>query len=216
MKRKCLGILQAIWIAVTILSGAIAIPVLFRPFFYWHISPLDLTNRVGLTVGQIKTAYNEMMRYCIGLTDTFSVGVLPFSPEGASHFADVRKLFLLDLRVFLASGALLVITWFLNRKNPIQLGKHTPGFWASVGLGGSFVTLGILVALDFDRAFTLFHKLFFPGKSNWVFYPSKDPVIRMLPEEFFRNCALLILVVIVVSCCILLLQDRKIRNTRVP
>ena len=40
-------------------------------------------------------AYGDVMDYCLGLRPDFAAGVLPFSAEGASHFADVRVLFIL-------------------------------------------------------------------------------------------------------------------------
>lgn len=49
MKEKLLGIAQAVLTAFVIVSGAIALPILFRPFYYWHIKPLHLTDMVGLT-----------------------------------------------------------------------------------------------------------------------------------------------------------------------
>ena len=52
--------------------------------------------------------------------------------------------------------------------------------------------LGGLISLDFDRAFTIFHSIFFPGKDNWVFNPYTDEIIRVLPQNFFMNCAILI------------------------
>ena len=63
--------------------------------------------------------------------------------------------------------------------------------------------------MDFNKAFAVFHKLFFPGKDNWLFDPGTDPVIRMLPAEFFRNCAILILALIIISCAALIIWDRK-------
>lgn len=205
MKEKFLAVVQAVLIALVILSGAIAVPILFRPFYYWHIAPYHLTDAVGLTVEQIKTAYKEMMDFCIGLTDTFSVGALPFSQDGAAHFADVRKLFVLDLRVLVIAAVLLCVTLFLSRKSSTRLLGHTSGFWSAVGLGASFAVIGGLAALDFDRAFVVFHELFFPGKDNWLFYSHLDPIILMLPAEFFRNCAILILAVILLSCTVLIL-----------
>lgn len=207
MKEKHIGIAQAVLMALVILTGAIALPILFRPFFYWHIGPLDLPAQTGLTAAEIKTAYKEMMQYCIGLSDTFSVGVLPFSESGAAHFADVRRLFLLVLWVLAISAALLGASFFF-KKRP-RLGGHTPGFWSTVGLGAGIVIVGGLAALDFDRAFEVFHKLFFPGKNNWMFRSYEDPVIDMLPVEFFRNCAIVIFVLIFLSCAALLLWDRK-------
>lgn len=211
MKGKLLVIAEVLLIALVILAGAIAVPILCRPFFYLHIRLLDLPELTGLSVSQIKTVYREMMDYCIGLTDTFSVGVLPFSESGASHFADVRKLFILDLQVLAVAAVLLTVLKLCRHKNPVRLAGHTPGFWSAIGLGVTFLTLGALVSLDFNRAFAVFHKLFFPGKDNWNFSRYADPVVDMLPSEFFRNCGILILAVILLSCTALLLWDRKDR-----
>ena len=209
MRNRLLAIAQAVLIALVILAGAIAAPVLCRPFFYLHIDPLNLPAQTGLSTEQIKTAYREMMDFCIGISDTFSVGVLPFSESGASHFADVRRLFVLDLWALAVSTVLLVMTLLFQKNKMVRFAGHTPGFWSAVGLGVSFVTVGGLATVDFDRAFTVFHKLFFPGKDNWLFDTRTDPVIRMLPAEFFRNCAILILVLILISCVALIIWDRK-------
>lgn len=214
MKRRLLGIAQAVLIALVILAGAIAVPILCRPFFYLHIRPLNLGAMVDLTTQQVKTAYNEMMDYCVGLSPTFSAGALHFSESGASHFTDVQKLFILDFRVLLVAGVLLTVVLVLSRKKPVQLLGHTPGFWSAVGLGTTFALVGGIAALDFDKAFEVFHRLFFPGKSNWLFDSKADPVINILPAEFFRNCAILILAVILLSCIGLLLWDRYMRRRK--
>lgn len=214
MKQRILAMAQGVLIALVVLSGAIAMPILFRPFYYWHIAPLRLPELVELTVPEIKNAYNEVMRYCIGLSDSFSAGSLPFSDAGAEHFADVRKLFVLDLRALVLSTILLIGMRAVFRKEKLRLLDHTPGFWGAVGLGISISTVGALAALDFNKAFKVFHKLFFPGKDNWLFDPQTDPVILMLPDEFFRNCAILIFAVILLSCTGLLLWDRHIRHRK--
>ena len=214
MKTKARGVARAVLIALVILSGAIALPILCRPFFYMHIKPMDLEAMVGLTEEGVKTAYNEMMDYCTGITHTFSAGELPFSEEGASHFADVQKLFVLDLRVLVISCVLLLAILLWQGKKPVCLLGHTPGFWGAIGLGASFLIIGGLAALDFNRAFVVFHKLFFPGKDNWLFDSRKDPIINMLPAEFFRNCAILILASILLTCGILIVYDLKNKKTR--
>jgi integral membrane protein (TIGR01906 family) len=94
------------------------------------------------------------------------------------------------------------------------LGGHTPGFWASVGLGVSFLVVGGLAALDFERAFVIFHQLFFSGKDNWIFDYRTDPIITMLPEEFFRNCAILILAGILIGCGLLIGRDLYLRRKK--
>ena len=37
------------------------------------------------------------------------------------------------------------------------------------GIGAVLLVIGAAAATNFDRAFTVFHSLFFPGKDNWIF-----------------------------------------------
>lgn len=89
------------------------------------------------------------------------------------------------------------------------------GIPARSGLGGALAIAGVLAALDFDRAFTVFHSIFFPGKDNWLFDPATDPVILILPEEFFRSCAILILAAVLLCCAALIIAD-LCRRRRAP
>ena len=206
---KLLSVLLAIAIALALLTGAIAAPILCRPFYYAHIGPLELEEYTGLTREEIRTAYDEMLDYCLG-GEEFSTGVLKWSESGKSHFTDVRVLFLLDLRAFAAGTAaivLLLIVGRLRRRSPARLLGRGPCFWAGAGLGGAFLIVGGLAALDFDRAFTVFHTVFFPGKTNWLFDPDTDQIINILPEKFFMDCAILILVILVIGCAALILAD---------
>ena len=181
---KLLCVLLAVLTGLVVLTASVAVPILCRPFYYAHIGPLKLKERTGLTEAEIKTAFDEMLDYCLG-AEEFSTGVLAWSEEGKAHFTDVRGLFLLDLRVLGAALCLL----------------------AAVLLYARFA--GALAALDFGRAFVLFHALFFPGKDNWMFDPWEDQIISILPQEFFRNCALLILALLTAGCAALIVLDLR-------
>ena len=207
---RLLSLLLAVITALTLLSGSIAIPLLCRPFYYVQISALNLPERTGLTQEEIRTAFDEMMDYCMGQTEEFSTGSLAWSESGKSHFTDVRGLFSLDLRLFLVCALLLAVLWILCRVShwrcALLLGRG-PSFWAGAGLGCAFLIIGGLAALDFNRAFTLFHAVFFPGKDNWLFDPRTDQIINILPQEVFRNYALLILGILIVGCAALILWN---------
>ena len=208
---KLLCVLIAVLTALTLLTAAIAAPILCRPFYYAHIGPMDLEERTGLTREEIVTAFDEMLDYCLG-ADEFSTGVLRWSESGKAHFTDVRALFLLDLRVLAISAGLLAVTLLFVRKTgriPARPLGRGPAFWAGAGLGGAFLLIGALAALDFDRAFVLFHALFFPGKDNWLFNPAEDQIITILPQEFFRDCAILILALLVLGCAALMITDLR-------
>ncbi len=199
----------AVLTALVLLSGSIAAPILCRPFYYAHIGPLELCEQTGLTEGEIRTAFDEMLDYCLG-AEEFSTGVLRWSESGKSHFTDVRGLFLLDLRVLAAAAAalvLLLIAARLARRRPALLLGRGPAFWAGAGLGVVFLLIGGFAALDFDRAFVLFHTIFFPGKDNWLFDPAQDQIINILPQQYFMNCAILILAILIIGCAALILWD---------
>ena len=125
--------------ALAVLTGSVAWVVLLRPFYYVQIGPLGVCQASGLTAAQARAAYNDVMDYCLGLRPDFAAGMLPFSAEGASHFADVRVLFILNLAFLALSVAVLssLRGACLRQKTKLpRLAGRTPGFWAACALGG--------------------------------------------------------------------------------
>ena len=201
---------------ILVLALSIAVPLLIRPFYYAHIKPYHLEEESGYTEAQIKEAYDDMMDYCVYGIGEFKTGVMPFSEEGKAHFEDCAVLFRIDFVLALISVITAVILTVYQRKKgmiPLRYG-HTPQYFAGYFLGGGFLLIGILCALDFDKAFVVFHTIFFPGKTNWIFDWNDDQIIRIMPEEFFRNAGILIVALLFTGCAALILYDRrKVRNS---
>lgn len=107
--NKLPAIVMSIAVALAILTGSIAAPIIIRPFYYAQIDPLELERSSGLSREEIIEAYDEVLDYCIGASDEFSAGVLPFSESGSAHFADCRRLFILDLWLFFGSMAAIAL-----------------------------------------------------------------------------------------------------------
>lgn len=211
-KSKGFTILVAVLLALFMLTISIAAPILVRPFYYAHITPLGLEQYTGLSREAIMTAYDEMLDFCLGRSAEFSVGVLPWSPSGRDHFVDVRSLFLLDLAVLAVSLVGLLALFAVGRRKrlkPYRFAGRGAGFWAAAGLIVTLMVVAALAASDFDRAFTIFHRIFFPGKENWIFDWQADPVILLLPQVFFRNCAILIGGIMAAQCAVLIAADLK-------
>ena len=206
---KAVTVLMALLLALLVLSFSIAVPILFRPFYYLQIDALDLPERTGWSEETIREAYDQVLDYCV-FGAPFGTGQLTWSQSGYSHFADVRGLFLLDFRVLGVSAVLCLALLILRlvRRRPFSplLGRG-PGFWAGASAGGLVLVLAGLAALDFNRAFVVFHAIFFPGKDNWIFDETTDQIILVMPEEFFRNCAILIGAVLLTCCTVLILTD---------
>ena len=198
--------------ALFIISASIAVPIVCRPFYYAQVKTLKIEETTGYTHDEIVEAYDEMMDYCLGLEDEFGTGTLAWSEEGKAHFTDCRTLFILDLTVLGVTSAFLIIYALLKKfagARPFLLKGRSPCFWAGAGVLVFFAVIAGLGSIDFDRTFVIFHKVFFPGKTNWVFYPEYDEIINILPETFFMNCAIVIVSVLAALCLTAIIAGRK-------
>ena len=195
-----------------VLSAAVAVPLLWRGFYYLHITGLGLAEKTGWSSVEIRAAFDEMMDYCV-FRQAFGTGVLKWSAEGAAHFADCELLFRLDFTILAVSLAAVLLLWHMGRDyGAVSFGNRGPLFWAGSVLAGLFLVIGSLGALDFDRTFVVFHSLFFPGKSNWIFDWRVDEIILVLPQVVFRNYAILIVGLLLAGCAGLMLLDRSVRK----
>ena len=193
MKKRLLSVLCMASVFLFLLTASIGLPIYIRPFYYAHIDAYELEERSGFTEAQIRQAYDEVLDYLTLPGKQFGTGVMACSHEAEHHFADCRVLFDLNAVVLAGAGAVLVLLLLMRRKwGPYRLRKRSAPFWAAVLALAAPMIIGALAAIDFDRAFVVFHGIFFPGKTNWIFDWNADQIIRVLPREFFRNCAILI------------------------
>lgn len=182
-------------VTLFVLSLSISLPLFIRQFYYWHIDLYNIVEITGVSKENLILSFNELMDSLM-FFNPFSEGVFPFSEEGKSHFLDCQVLFVLDYVVLIFSFVLLVIYLIALRKNknliyrPFNMSISVIMLFIPLLLIGA---LGTYALIDLNGAYAFFHKIFFPGKSNWIFDVYKDPIIKALPQEFFINCGILIL-----------------------
>lgn len=214
--QTLLSLLFALALFCFILTVSIGLPIYCRPFYYLQIDALELEAYSGFTKAEIREAYDEVLDYLTLPGKAFGTGVMAHSQEGAAHFADCKVLFDLNAAVLLASGACLLVLTLLRRAGkaaPYRLGRRSSAFYAGLSAILLPVVIGALAALDFDRAFVIFHSIFFPGKDNWIFDWRTDEIILVLPQEFFMHCAMLIgASVLLFSLALILREYRKGRK----
>ena len=203
MKNKLLTGLLGFFIAILIITFSIGLPIYFRPFYYIQIDLLGIEEYSGADYDTIKDAFDELMDYLTVPGNEFGTGEFPYSEEGKSHFVDCKFLFDLNLYAFIISLIGFTVLMILKKVGVFELwrpfGMNIAFSSGAYTLGG-FALIGGLVALDFDKAFTIFHTIFFPGKDNWLFNPYTDGIIMILPQDFFMNCAILIFTSIIILC----------------
>ncbi len=193
--NRALTAVLGVFVVLLVISFSIGLPIYFRPFYYMQIEGLEIPEYTGYSVEEIKEAYDEVLDFLVLPNREFGTGVFKWSEEGKSHFEDCKKLFDLNITVFIISFAAVVALIILNKKKVFSLSKPFGfNFLFTCGAStlGFFTVLGGLCAIDFDKAFTVFHSIFFPGKDNWMFNPRNDQIILAMPQDFFMRCAILI------------------------
>ncbi|HFI0509470.1 TPA: TIGR01906 family membrane protein [Streptococcus suis] len=185
--------LQIIGTILFVLSAA----VLGTIYLAWLVYPLEISflgleKVVYMKATDISYNFNILMNY---LTNPFaSVLDMPnfsSSADGLKHFADVKHLFHLTQGIFILTlPAFVLFVKNILLKGYGDLVKKVI-FWTML----TPMIIGLLgVLVGFDQFFVLFHTVLFPGDSTWLFDPGKDPVIYILPQEFFLHCFVLFFV----------------------
>ena len=130
MKResKSYTIALILSLMALVLSAAIAVPLLWRGFYYLHIHALDLPEKTGWTAEEIRFAFDEMMDYCV-FGEEFGTGVMKWSAEGKAHFADCEVLFRMDFTLLAVSLAAVLLLWGKGREYAtVSFGNRGPLF----------------------------------------------------------------------------------------
>jgi integral membrane protein (TIGR01906 family) len=187
--RDYIGIVS---LFIFILTLTITLTIFNVPLYRFTLSFLEIPERVGMSLEQIMHNYYELMGY---LNNPFNNSLVltdfPVSDSGAFHFYEVKILFFINYGALLLSG--VVAVFYLRRL------KKTRGYWKLVepfrwAIIVPFILL-LLLAINFDRMFVIFHEILF-NNDAWLFNPATDPIIRVLPQEFFMYCFIFAFIVL--------------------
>ena len=193
----------------------LSLSILLTIYLSWFLYPLEiswlhLTSRVPFQPQTIQHNFNVLMDYLTNpLNQALKMPDFPSSASGIHHFAVVKGLFHLAQGVAVATLPVFYLFW----KQVIQKGflsLYRRGLLIMLSLP---LVLGLVgVFIGFEQFFTLFHQILFVGDDTWLFDPAKDPVILILPEDFFLHAFLLFFCLYELIFGFMYLKSRKTGN----
>ncbi|EGT3765272.1 TIGR01906 family membrane protein, partial [Clostridioides difficile] len=193
--KKFLNVLFSVCISIVIIVGVINFTVGFKQLYYFDIDYLNISELSGLSEDDIKLNYDYLIDYNLNKNvSEFKLPTLKSSPQGKIHFEEVRNIFqnINKLAKLLLVVFLVGIILSVKNKN-IKILKTT-----SITLIIMPLLLTVPILLNFEKSFIIFHKLLFRN-DYWIFNPNLDPVINILPEEFFFHSGMMILILILLA-----------------
>lgn len=203
---KALQIFFSLSLCLFIIFAAVKLTLMFKPLYYFDIQYLNIEKQSGFSKTEIVKNYDYVINYLLTPEhQEFKLPSIQYSKYGQIHFSDVKKLFTYIDILLIVTGLINVLGLLLNikRKN-FDFLKHAS---AMLILLPSVLLTGILI--NFDATFVMFHKIFFKN-DYWQFDPELDPIINILPQEFFYHTALLIVVIIIFSIITFRLLYKKL------
>ena len=208
--KKTMNLIFCIFFSLLIIGSSTMITVGFKQLYYFDINYLNISEQNNLTKEEIKINYDYMIDYNLNkISGEFELPTIKSSPEGKVHFEEVKEIIQNVIKLLIVSLIITIIGIIANLKNNnIEFLNITSKL---------VIILPILVSIpmliNFDKTFVAFHELMFDN-DYWIFDPSKDPVINILPQEFFFHAGLFIVMLILLSSVILHIIYKRYNNKR--
>lgn len=153
-------------------------------------------NSTGIPLDELDRASREIIAYFENEAPVLRILVTVdgqesalFGPRETQHMVDVKRLMRAMFRAHEVSLA-FVLSYVALRYLWAREASLRVLAWQVLASGAVacaiLVGLGVLVVLGFDTAWTRFHEIVFPN-DLWRLDPSRDRLIQMFPEPFWRD-----------------------------
>lgn len=175
-----------------VITFCIAFTINFRPLYWWFVEHEQLASLLDLSSVTLKQIYQTLLAYLNYPWISKLTLDISISYDAMRHFEDVKRLFLINYSLLFITT---VPTWYYL----INLIKQKKVWILRQKIVLCLYVLSVILVclvLDFERFFVFFHKLLFTEK-NWIFDPQIDPIILVLPSDFFLACFVLFIVLFV-------------------
>lgn len=179
---------------ILILLISTVITTSIKSIYTFSINKFNIEESTNLSVDEMKENYSYVIDYLLySNNDKFELPSLEYSEDGAFHFQEVKELFKLAKVTILILAIILIIlcvvyTRFYKNYKYIKYISITSIIVPTI--------TSIVVSINFNFFFTVFHKIFF-NNDKWLFDPNVDPIINILPKELFALCAGTIVIICV-------------------
>ena len=195
--------------AISIISIAV-LGVLNTTIVYRYvINKYELNNYTGLSTEILMDNYKRIIYYVQNpFNKELVLNNLSMSNFGKIHFFEVKQIFIVLYIISIIFVSIMIFKIVTNKNN--DLGKRIiKSFNNSVNIIALiFISVSIMVVIDFSKTFYFFHKIFFRN-DYWIFDPVTDPIINALPEELF-----MIELILIISLLILFTLVIKVLHLR--
>jgi len=212
LMRWIAGYIAALCVLLIIVAQSIFIPSFFMPYFSWHYERRDIPASIGIEKDELMYVTEELLDYMRGRREDLIVYATVngeerqfFSDIEIRHMVDVLDLYEIGFMIRNVSFWLLLLIILGMAFFKVRILEVLSRCCREV-IVCFLILLGLLVGLiawDFDRAFVIFHLIFFDN-DYWILDPSVDLLINMVPQVFFVEISIFIGGLLLLFCSLII------------
>ncbi|AOR24806.1 TIGR01906 family membrane protein [Clostridium taeniosporum] len=199
--KKFINYILGMFNALFMISISVIITLNLTPIYKWTIYKYNLSQYSELTVEELMFNYRKLIVYLQNpFIDKLSFPNFSMSMQGEIHFQEVKNIFMyINIYIFVVMillGIYILIKHKIKYSNYVDLTQILNNSANYILIFFTFVILCILI--NFSKTFNLFHRIIFRN-NYWLFDSRVDPIINVLPEEFFMIMSIVILIFILLQ-----------------
>lgn len=195
-------------------------------FYEKEYEKYEVSDDLYMEMDDIMEVTKYMMSYLRGNEEVLSIETTVegrvqdfFNEQDRLHMKDVQDLFIGGLWMRRVSVVVIIVAALIFWKKKSNWKIFLPDVYHKTlaVLGVVVAVLGFLIAQNFGKCFVIFHHIFFDN-DLWIFDPSTDYMIRMLPEGFFYDIVIRIgsvfIVLLILSLVISIIVRVKVKTNK--
>jgi len=213
-----LGYLNILSFVLIILYVSIHIPTFSMATYERHYAEHGTAQKIGVSDEDLMRVTRHLIRYMGSQYDDLIVYATVngeyrqfFNEREIYHMWDVRVLFTVGRVIVGIAIAVFLLTSFYAYKNLEILTFVKCAFYGTLGLIVSLLALIGIIFIDFNRAFIIFHEIFF-FNDLWLLNPATDLLINLVPEIFFVNIFVRVMIIFVTSLVTIIVASFLLKN----
>jgi len=206
--KKTIAVVNAVCLLIVLLWVSLEIPT-FGPWFYSaEYDKYGIPAQIRVSKGDLMTVTDRLLAYMKGGAPDLTIETTVagerrefFNQREKDHMVDVKNLILAGFFArniaFAIIAASFIVMGLLRKRFLIDFAWAVKRVF--IGFLALTAILAALIASNFDRAFTIFHEMFF-NNSLWILNPDTDLLINIVPLGFFMDISRTIAIIFIVFC----------------
>ena len=205
---KALAVLNALCLLLVLLCISVQIPTFSLSFYSAEYDKYDIPAHIQVPKSELMTVTERLLAYMKGKAPDLTIEANVagerrefFNQREKDHMIDVKNLIIGGFIIRNCAAAVIAASLIILKLFRLNFIEYL--VWAVKYVFTGFLTiiaiLAALIALNFNKAFVIFHEIFF-NNDLWVLNPETDLLVNIVPLGFFMDISAMISVIFFGLC----------------